>query len=173
MEQQNTNHTSETEQLFEKQKNVYEKASELHRYYLSWRQFLFAGFIAVIGLIIFKCCDMSNYLIIAILMLIASIVSLVFYFLDKRNSELYHICQIVESKIEDSWFGLEDGEKGTEGNMKLYKRLDLSHQEHKQNTKSVSKEITHTLIIKLLYIGCSIISFILFILFLFTYFYFL
>ena len=154
---------------FEKQKIVYEKASELHRYYLSWRQFLFAGFVAVTGLIIFKCCDTTNHVIIAILLSIISIVSLVFYFLDKRNCELYHICQKVESKIEDNWFELETNEEKTTGSIKLYKRLDLSYQEDEQRS-TASQKITHTFIIKSLYVGCSIVSFVLSILFLYSYF---
>ena len=153
---------------FEKQKIVYDKASELHRYYLSWRQFLFAGFIAVTGLIIFKCCETSDQLIIAILLSIVSIVSLVFYFLDKRNCELYHICQKVESKIEDNWFESKEGEEKTEGSIKLYKRLDLSYQEDFQETL-FAQRITHTLIIKILFVGCSIISFVFSILFLYSY----
>ena len=166
MTQNSTNTNNDKDIEFEKQKIVYDKASELHRYYLSWRQFLFAGFIAVIGLIIFKCCEVSNF-IISILLFIASILSLVFYFLDKRNSELYHICQKVESRIEDNWFDLDlkNDEKETKGNIKLYKRLDLSHKENKK-TKNDSKEITHTFIIHFIYIGCFIVSFIFSILFL-------
>ena len=156
---------------FEKQKIVYEKASELHRYYLSWRQFLFAGFIAVIGLIIFKCCDMvSDKLIIAILLFISAIVSIVFYYLDKRNSRLYHICQKVESRVEDEWFGTIKDEQTTNSTFKLYKSLDSSHKEKIHKKKNESKEITHTVIIKWLYIGCSIFSFALCILFLILFF---
>lgn len=168
MTQNSTNTNNDKDIEFEKQKIVYDKASELHRYYLSWRQFLFAGFIAITGLIIFKCCDMSNQLNIAILLSIVSIISLIFYLLDKRNCELYHICQKVESKIEDNWFGREKKEKETKGNIKLYKRLDLSYQEDKQETNT-SHRITHTLIIKFLYVGCSIISFVISILFLYSY----
>lgn len=158
--------------VFEKQKIVYEKASELHRYYLSWRQFLFAGFIAVIGLIVFKCCDiLSDKLIIAILLLVSTIVSIVFYFLDKRNARLYHICQEVESRVEDEWFGTMKDEQTTSSSFKLYKNLDSSHKEKIHNRKkNDSNEITHTIILEWLYIGCSIVSFVLCILFLILFF---
>lgn len=167
----NTNTTKEQkieETDFEKQKIVYEKASELHRYYLSWRQFLFAGFIAVIGLIVFKCCDINSPLIISILLFLASITSFIFYLLDDRNSTLYHICQKVESNIEDCWF--QNEKEGNNSSIKLYKRLDLSHFGKTKETVASSKEISHTRIIQFLYLGCSIASFISSVLFLLSYF---
>ena len=152
---------------FEKQKIVYEKASELHRYYLSWRQFLFAGFIAAIGLIVFNCCDLNSPLIISILLFLASIISFIFYLLDGRNSTLYHICQKVESNLEDCWFQHENEESNN--SIKLYKRLDLSHFGKTKETAASSKEISHTKIIQSLYLGCSITSLILSVLFLLLY----
>lgn len=112
-----------------------------------------------IGLIVFESCDkFPDYHVLAIFMASAAIVSLVFFLLEKRNCDLYHICQRIGAKIEDYWFHDENNEKGMEDSIKLYKSLDISYQKDvtdEERKKGI--KVTHTNTIQGLYLVSLVI----------------
>lgn len=101
-----TNQDEQEKLKFEKLKLIYEKAAEHHKYYLSWRQLLLAGFFTVVGIIFYSIytlvdnVDIIFYAIAAVLGIIIYFFSKLFIQFDKRNSDLYHICQRVGENIE-------------------------------------------------------------------------
>ena len=140
----------------EKLKMVYDKVAEQHQYYLSWRQFLLAGYFAIMGVIFYSTYTVvndnnrfSNWSF--AIMLCGSMLSLFFLFLDKRNRDLYHVCQRVGSKIEQTLFS--DLDEKSKDNKGLFFTLDKSYKN--------SSNPSHSDLIDTLYIANTILTFLL------------
>ncbi|MEQ9008669.1 MAG: hypothetical protein RJQ00_13070 [Vicingaceae bacterium] len=151
---------------FEKLKLVYDKVAEHHKYYLSWRRYLLTGYFTVVAALSYSSYTLFNseysYWTFAITFFIG-LISLLIYFLDKRNQGLYHISQRVGSNIEQELFKHyltndksyldattwnEDGKKDGKG---LFFTLDNSHK------NSVP---THSTIIYTLYLTTTFLAFV-------------
>jgi hypothetical protein len=145
------------EQLkFEKLKLVYDKVAEHHKHYLLWRQHLLAGFLAVISILFY----VSYFFydkglifrkIIFLVFIVAALVALFFLQLEKRNRDLYHVCQRVGKRIESELF--TDLNPEVKDNTGLFFTLDNSY----KNTQNW----THAKTVDTLYITVGIISIIL------------
>ncbi len=135
------------DQEFESLKMVYENAAEQHRYFISWRQFLLAGYFAIIGILFY-----SAYTIFGksefyqkftfVIILCISVISKFFLFLERRNKKLYQECQNVSSKIEEKLFN------GEVSNFGLFYNLVKSSKKKDNNDKDTW---THSQIIDWFY----------------------
>jgi len=93
------------ELLFEARKLVYQNAGELHRYFLSWRHQLFAGYLAVIAALVVPACWAYNSPThsrawIGIIGITSVLFTALFWVLEFRNRQLYRACQNVAQNIE-------------------------------------------------------------------------
>lgn len=137
------------DQEFKKMKMVYDKASEQHKYFLSWRQFLLGGYFAIIGALFYAAYTVFDkndeykkwtFVIVSSI----SFLSWLFLELDKRNRDLYHVCQRVASTIEQELFSSKLKEDSKD-NVGLFYTLDNSS---KHNDSSCW---THSELIDILY----------------------
>lgn len=85
-------------------KDIYSEIGTNYRYFLDWRHKLLAGYlVTVAGLAIGFSWALTNIDIKPIswiILLLGIFVSLVFWGLDYRNRDLYHICQRAGARIE-------------------------------------------------------------------------
>jgi hypothetical protein len=92
---------------FEARKLVYDHCVELHRYFLTWRHQLLAGYLATLaGLGIayswtYSTTNNARRLGWVICGL-GAFLTFIFWLLDYRNRDLYHACQQVASDIEEA-----------------------------------------------------------------------
>jgi len=86
-------------------KDVYNEIGINYRYFLDWRHKLLAGYlVSVAGLAVGFSWSLTNSdtkPISWIILILGFVVSLVFWGLDYRNRDLYHICQRAGAKMED------------------------------------------------------------------------
>ncbi len=86
-------------------KDVYNEIGTNYRYFLDWRHKLLAGYlVSVAGLAVGFSWSLTNNdtkPISWIILILGFIVSLVFWGLDYRNRDLYHICQRAGAKMEE------------------------------------------------------------------------
>jgi len=142
-----TNSDEQEKLEFEKLKLIYEKAAEHHKYYLSWRQLLLAGYFTVVGIIFYSVYTLVEkgdiiFNVIAIALgIIIYLLSKLFIQLDKRNSDLYHICQNVGENIEKKIIDFDW--KDNKNDKALFNKLSNSYQ--------TSKHKTHSEIIEIIY----------------------
>lgn len=86
---------------------VYEQAAEHHRLYILWREKLLAGFVVIIGALIYSLHklyeseELRQYL--CLVFLAGLFISYAFKLLAKRNGELFHDSQNVLKAIENQW----------------------------------------------------------------------
>lgn len=158
---------------FEKMKMVYDKVADHHRYYLSWRQYLLAGSFAV-----FAALSYSSYLLFekggynvlfsAGILVVNGAISILFLLLDKRNRDLYRVCQRVGSKIEQVLFTENKDMEAkfmtldhkSKDNIALFFTIDNSiYHLDEFNKKSGPAKISHSQVLDFFYISVSIISF--------------
>ena len=130
----------------EKLKIVYDKVAEHHKYYLTWRQVLLAGYFVIIGMIFYSIYSIiennSEFQKICFIVILSiAFISWLFLELDKRNRDLYHICQRVGSKIESEFF--ENLDPKIKDNFGLFFTLDKSQEN--------SSYYTHSKLIDILY----------------------
>lgn len=138
---------------FEALKLVYEQAAEKHSAYLSWREKLTGGYVAIIAALaialwnIYEKPEMHFYLFIIFAAVLA--LSFVFKELDKRNATLYKAAQTVALTIE--------------------KELDLTRNDDDFNNTSLfytlnnsvklrNKELSHSALLHYVYNGMMLIS---------------
>jgi hypothetical protein len=131
---------------------VYDKVAEHHKYYLSWRHYLLAGYFVVIAFLFYA----SFYLIenrqpyakfAFLIPIVISIVSRFFLLMDKRNMDLYHVCQNVGKRVEKKLFKLS--EKKIKRNHGLFNVLSSSYR---------TSGFTHTQLIGYLYNSVTVVS---------------
>jgi hypothetical protein len=132
---------------FEMLRLIYEKTCEHHKYFLSWRQVLLAGYFTIVGIIFY-----SIYTLVEggdlILCVIAAGLGIIIYFLsglftqlDGRNSELYRICQIVGENIEKKILSIDN--INNKNDNALFNSLSNSFQKSKYKTHSEIIEIIY------------------------------
>jgi|WetSurMetagenome_2_1015567.scaffolds.fasta_scaffold00003_5 hypothetical protein len=134
---------------------VYDKVAEHHKYYLSWRHYLLAGYFVAIAFLFYA----SFYLIengnpyskfAFLIPIVIGFVSRFFLLMDKRNMDLYHVCQNVGERIEKKLFNLTN--KKIKSNHALFNVLSGSYKKF---------GFTHSQLIGYLYNSVSWISIIL------------
>src|SRR5574343_830015 len=151
--------TSEFDQKgsdFEKLKLVYEKVSEQHRFYLAWRQYLLAGYFAVLAALFYAVFQLYNfnndfvrYYSVNIAIVIP-FVSLFFMWLDDRNRILYQKTQKVGAAIEKKLdLDLEYNDQ------KLFGLFDSLDNSYKSGKGFISHMKTHTWTIRIFFAICS------------------
>ena len=118
---------SETELQFEARQMVYTTAAELHRYFLSWRNQLLAGYFAVVAAIAvaYHWAYTQPHHSVAWILIVgcfAFAITLFFFLLEMRNRQLYRECQNVEQDIELT-LKLAPTQKAPNANLGLYDRL--------------------------------------------------
>lgn len=166
-----TNPDEQEKLEFEKLKLIYEKAAEHHKYYLSWRQLLLAGYFTVVGIIFYSVYtlvekgDLVFNAIAAALGIIIYLLSNLFIQLDKRNSDLYHICQNVGENIEKKILDFDGIDN--KNDKALFYTLSNSFKESKHKTHSEIIEIIYkwvgwfgivsTTLVIVKYLVCNII----------------
>ena len=96
---------SKEEILFESRKLVYENASQLHRYFLTWRHQLLAGYLAVLAAlgVAFNWASLradSKELWIGAIGLLSISLTALFWLLEFRNRQLYRGCQNIARNLE-------------------------------------------------------------------------
>jgi len=96
---------SKEELLFEARKLVYGNASELHRYFLSWRHQLFAGYLAVLAALAIAfnwAYNLQHHprAWIGIVSIMAIALSVLFWLLEFRNRQLYRSSQNIARNLE-------------------------------------------------------------------------
>lgn len=143
---------------FDKLKMIYEKAAEYHRYFLSWRQFLLAGYFAVNGTLFYACfqlytnkdCSIKEYSVWIALSI--SVISFLFLVLEERNRKLYQACTKIGAAIETQLdLKLEYDGQDYSG---LFCKLDKSYQNKNKKglVRTVLSLFTHTWVIRILYV---------------------
>lgn len=149
--------TTQTVSDFEKLKLIYEKVSEQHRFYIAWRQYLLAGYFAVIAALLYTVFHLFSlrdefvrYYSVNVAAVIP-IVSLFFMWLDNRNRILYQNTQRVGAAIEKELnLKLEYNGKKVYG---LYYDLDKSYL---TGNGFISRLNTHTWAIRIFLGICSV-----------------
>ena len=118
---------------------LYQETCTLLRFYLTWRQLLLGGFFAVIGALSlgYKWSLDEAGCISFVFPFAGAIVGLLFWALDQRNRELYTIAADAGRKIEDEMVSKKVG----------YCRVYESGQKH----------FSHSVILKIFYIGFSVL----------------
>lgn len=95
-----------------KKTNVYNEIGTNYRYFLDWRHKLLAGYlVTVAGLAVGFSWSLTNSdtkQISWIILIVGFIITLVFWGLDYRNRDLYHMCQRAGAKLEKNE-GIKDG----------------------------------------------------------------
>lgn len=145
---------------------IYQQAFEQHRYYITWRERLTAGFLAVLtGLVIalgwLSDKGLPEYYY--IVFLAGMFVSYGFYQMDLRNLSLTHACQNVAATIEEKW-GL-NFDKTTNRNEGLASTLDnsgslLNTIGSKKDKSKKEKIFNHSDVLKFTFFAVMIICFI-------------
>jgi len=82
-------------------KMLYKQACEHHKYYLNWRQISFAGYIVATYFLLrlfFEMFDSGKIIYSISILMIITAISILFYFIDKRNKQLFGACSEVISK---------------------------------------------------------------------------
>ena len=143
---------------FEALKMVYQQTAEHHRYYLSWRQQLTAGYLVVLASILYSVIytwkpenglsDLSCLVFGG-----GALLSIVFRELDRRNRDLYHVCQNVGKRIEQE-LNLDLDEK-VKQNTGLFFTLDNSFKNSSKYTHSRILDIAYNLIAALMVFGTA------------------
>ena len=86
-------------------KDVYNEIGTNYRYFLDWRHKVLAGYlVSVAGLAVGFSWSLTNSdtkPISWIILILGFVVSLIFWGLDYRNRDLYHVCQRAGAKMED------------------------------------------------------------------------
>ena len=142
---------------FEKLKLIYNQIPDNYRYFLSWIRYLLAGYFAVVAALFYAAFTLFDKGIphdkwtFAITLSIG-FTSLLFLLLDKRNRDLYHICQRVGSRIEKELFSDKDLDPYSKDNKGLFFTLDKSHKN--------SSKLTHSKLIDILCITTMILTFV-------------
>lgn len=156
---------------FEKLKMIYDKSAEMTRYYLNWRQLLVGGYFVIgafLGSAVYTLLkEGNNEIYICLLLAIMSVLAICFYYLDRRNRELYRRCIDVGSRIENRLFAneIDDYEKNKE--CACNEMADCCFLFYKMRSVRNNKKITHSNILAAIYLAGSVIP----ILFLFIYLY--
>lgn len=141
-------------QKFKKLKLLYNKVAEHHKYFLSWRQILLAGYFALVGVIFYSMYflidknnqleidknNASDFIIAAICGAVIFLMSKLFIQLDKRNSELYQICQNVGANIEKK---ILKNKKSKTRNISMFLLLSESHK--------ITNYKTHSKVVEIIY----------------------
>ncbi len=93
--------------LFETNKVAYENACQLHRYFLSWRHQLFAGYLAVLAALAIAFnwayknpLDYNSRLWLVIVIVIGVFLTIIFWLLEIRTRQLYRGCQNIARNLE-------------------------------------------------------------------------
>lgn len=84
-------------------KDLYTEAGQQARYYLSWREKLLGGYFAVMAALAFAFGKMwlTSFRSVAFLVpLLAAILSVLFWLLDRRNRTLYEACITAGAQLE-------------------------------------------------------------------------
>lgn len=81
----------------------YKEVGENYRYYLNWRNYLFAGYIAVLGFVISKTIDLydEKSIFCFIIPFLASLIGIVFRTFDNRIREIYDTAIKTGSQLEN------------------------------------------------------------------------
>lgn len=143
-------------------KMIYDKTAEHHRFFLLWRQYLLAGYFALIGTLLY-----SSYILIqgvyaqlvCVPFFIITFLAIMFYFLDSRNAELYQVCQKTGKAIEEELLGNLNNTNTSRGSIALFHSLDNSH--------STSPHPSHRTTVSIIYIISAVISALIFLFLLF------
>jgi len=94
-------------------KDVYKEIGTNYRYFLDWRHKLLAGYLgSVAGLSIgfyWSLTNVDTRPFSVIILFSGFIISLVFWGLEYRNRDLYHLCQRAGAKMEEKE-GINDGQ---------------------------------------------------------------
>lgn len=135
------------QQDIENWKFMYSQILDHHKYYLTWRQLLFGGYLLILYTLLndipslYKEGDVYQ---IAYILFAVTFLSLVFLLIDRRNYFLFHSCGKIAKKIEQIIFD-NDKEKAE---YLLFTYLQ-------NNTK---KTISHTLILTVFYSSIALVS---------------
>lgn len=128
------------QQKIENLKFMYSQILDHHKYYLTWRQLLFGGYLLILYTLLSDIPTLQkegNTHQIAYILFAVAFLSLIFLLLDRRNHFLFHSCGKIARKIEQTIFD-NDEEKAE------YLLFTYFH----NNTK---KTISHTLILTIFY----------------------
>ena len=153
-----------TNEEFEKQKLIYEKVSEKHNFFLSWRQNLFAGYFAVLAALFYSCFQLHTSLNLSIngyspyAALAISFISLLFLILEERNRILYQEIQKVGKAIEEKFNLALSYKDDTNTDINIGGLYSILEDSHKGESKSkfgkfFSALFTHTWAMRILYVG--------------------
>jgi hypothetical protein len=117
-------------------KDFYSEIGTNYRYFLDWRHKLLAGYlVTVAGLAIAFSWALTNNTIKPlswIILLLGLIITLVFWGLEFRNRDLYHVCQKAGSQIEQK--------EGIDNGQGIYTALDNSR-----------NRISHSMVLDILF----------------------
>lgn len=86
---------------------VYDRCCELHRFFLTWRHQLLAGYFAILAALAvafnwFYACDKTKPWA-GVIWILGALATIFIWLLEGRNRELYRTCQNVASGIEEQW----------------------------------------------------------------------
>lgn len=128
------------QQKIENLKFMYSQILDHHKYYLTWRQLLFGGYLLILYTLLNDIPSLQKegetYQI-AYILFAVTFLSFIFLLIDRRNVFLFHSCGKIAQKIEQIIF--ENDEEKAEYLLFTYLR---------NNTK---KTISHTLILTIFY----------------------
>jgi hypothetical protein len=117
-------------------KDFYNEVGTNYRYFLDWRHKLLAGYlVTVAGLAIAFSWALTNNTITPLswmILLLGLIITLVFWGLEFRNRDLYHVCQKAGSQIEQK--------EGIDNGQGIYTALDNSR-----------NRISHSMVLDILF----------------------
>lgn len=80
---------------------LYKEAADLWRYFATWREKLFAGYVTALGALAFACAKYASSGIRSAILVCGILVSIVFWILDLRNRELFSASQGVAARLEN------------------------------------------------------------------------
>lgn len=118
---------------------VYEQIAKHHRHFLLWRQYLFAGYFFIVSTLIFGSLKLKDSSLSPWIFVMLVVLSCIFIGLEKRNTDLYTICQKFGATFEE---------------VNLVTGVFTCFEEQKKNVKFYS----HTDIIMATYFCCLFLS---------------